>query len=201
MAGARPRRSRVMNPQDRFHLPQHEDRLLEYLDGQLPAPEAGAIEAHLAVCPECLALRLQWEQLDKKLARTLAQPRLSPDFAARLRQQVAVEAKVSASGVAAPKSAVPGAQMYDPGVGARRREKRIFWLALLDGLGYGAAAMVGGYWLLHLAVAWAPGPAGAGTDFLRSPAFLFALVTAGAALLVGLNLAAKNRVWRWLGAV
>ena len=26
-----------------------------------------------------------------------------------------------------------------------------------------------------------------------------ALVTAGAALLVGLNLAAKNRVWRWLG--
>ena len=28
-----------------------------------------------------------------------------------------------------------------------------------------------------------------------------ALVTGGATLLVGLNLAAKNRVWRWLGAV
>jgi len=50
-------------------------------------------------------------------------------------------------------------------------------------------------------VAWVPGPAGAGTAFLRGPAFLFALVAAGAALLVGVNLAAKNRVWRWLGAL
>ena len=190
-----------MNPQDRIHLPQDEDRLLEYLDGQLPPSEAHAIEAHLAACPECQALRREWEQLDEKLAHTLAQPRLSPDFGGRLRQKVAVEAKVSASGVEAPKSVVPGAQTYDPGVGARRREKHVFWLALLDGLGYGAAAMVGGYWLLHLAVAWAPSPAGAGTAFLRSPAFLFALVTGGATLLVGLNLAAKNRVWRWLGAV
>ena len=188
-----------MNPQDRIHSPQDEDRLLEYLDGQLPAPEARAIEAHLTGCPECQALRHQWEQLDERLARTLAQPRLSPDFAARLRQRVAVEAKAGASGLEAPKSGGLGAQTYELSIEARRREKRVFWLALLDGLGYGAAAVVGGYWLFHLVVAWVPGPAGAGTSFLRSPAFLFALVTAGAALLVGLNLASKNRVWRWLG--
>jgi anti-sigma factor RsiW len=189
-----------MNPQDRSHLPQDEDRLLEYLDGQLAAPEARAIEAHLAVCPECQALRRQWEQLDERLVRTLAQPRLSPDFTARLRQQVAVGAKAGAPGVEAPKSGGPGAQTYDAWIEARRRETRVFWLALLDGLGYGAVAVVGGYWLFHLAVAWVPGPAGGGTAFLRGPAFLFALVAAGAALLVGLNLAVKNRVWRWLGA-
>ena len=180
-----------MNPQDRFHSPQDEDRLLDYLDGQLPASEARAIEAHAAACPECQALRRQWEQLDEKLARTLAQPRLSPDFAARLRERVAVETKAGA----------PAAQTNEPLVEARRREKRVFWLGLLDGLGYSAAAMVGGYWLLHLAMAWVPSQAVAGTTFLRSPTFLFALVTAGAALLVGLNLAAKNRVWRWLGGL
>ena len=70
----------------------------------------------------------------------------------------------------------------------------MLWLDLLDVLGYGAAAAVGGYVLFHLAAAWAPGPASTGTAFLRSPAFLFALVAAGAALVVGLNLAAKNKV-------
>jgi anti-sigma factor RsiW len=190
-----------MNPQDRIHLPQHEDRLLEYLDGQLPAPEARAIEAHLATCPECQALRRQWEQLDEKLARTLAQPRLSPDFAARLRQQVAVEARAGAAGVRVGEGGGLKAQAHELRIEARRRGTSGLWLGLLDGLGYGAAGAVGGYWLFHLAVAWVPGPAGAGTAFLREPAFLFALVTAGAALLVGLNLAAKNRLWRWLGAV
>ena len=51
--------------------------------------------------------------------------------------------------------------------------------------------MVGGYWLFHLAVAWVPGPVHVGTAFLRSPVFVVAVATAGAALLAGLNLAAK----------
>ncbi|MGO8929808.1 MAG: anti-sigma factor family protein [Limisphaerales bacterium] len=187
-----------MNPQDRIHLPQDEDRLLEYLDDQLPATEARAIETHLAACPECQALRRQWEQLDEKLARTLAQPRLSPDFAARLREQVAPGARAA---VRVRKGGERGASTHEPWIEARRRATRISWLGLLDGLGYGAAAAVGGYWLFHLAVAWVPGHAGTGTAFLRDPAFLLALATAGAALLVGLNLAAKNRIWRWLGAV
>ena len=77
----------------------------------------------------------------------------------------------------------------------------MLWLGLLDGIGYGAAAAVGGYCLFRLAVAWIPGPAGTGTAFLSGPAFLFGLGTAGATLLFGLNLAAKNRLLRWLGAV
>jgi anti-sigma factor RsiW len=188
-----------MNPQGSIHSPQDEDRLLEYLDGQLRAPEARAIEAHLRFCPECQALRRQWEQLEERLVRVLAQPRLSSDFAARLRQEVAGEAKEGALGLEAPRSRVPVAQPYESSNEARRRETRVFWFALLDGLGYGAVAAIGGYWLFHLAVGWVPGPVGTGAAFLRSPAFLLALVTAAAALLVGLNLASKNRVWRWLG--
>ena len=190
-----------MNPQDRIHSPQDEDRLLQYLDGQLPAPEARAIEAHLAVCPDCQGLRRQWEQLDQQLARTLARPRLSPDFAARLRQQVAVEVKAGAPGARVRESAGAATQSHQPWIEDRRRWTSLLWLGLLDGVGYGAAAAVGGYCLLRLAVAWSPGPAGTGTAFLSSPAFLFSLAIAGATLLFGLNLAAKNRPLRWLGAV
>jgi len=190
-----------MDPQVSFHTPQDEERLLQFLDGQLPAPEAGAVETHLAVCSECQALRRQWEQLEEKLIRTLAQPRLSPAFAARLRAQIAVAGKASAPGVRVGEGGGPGAQTQEPWVEAQRRETRVFWLGLLDGLGYGAVAAVGGYWLFHLSVAWGPSPVGAGTGFLRGPTFLFALVAACAALLVGLKLAARNRVWRWLGAL
>ena len=105
------------------------------------------MEAHLSDCPECQALRRQWEQLDERLAHTLAQPRLSPEFAARLRQKVALAPAAGASGGEARKSEGLGAHRIDAGIEARRRERRVFWLALLDGLGYGAAAMAGGYWL------------------------------------------------------
>jgi anti-sigma factor RsiW len=190
-----------MNPQDRIHSPQDEDRLLQYLDGQLPAPDARAIEAHLAACPDCQALRHQWEQLDQQLARTLAQPRLSPDFAARLQQRVAAEVKAGAPAARMRESAGGAAQSHQPWIENRRRGRNLLWLGLLDGIGYGAAAAVGGYLLFRLTVAWVPGPAGTGTAFLSGPSFLFGLAIAGATLLFGLNLAAKNRPLRWLGAV
>ena len=190
-----------MDPQDRFHLPQDEERLLQYLDGQLPAPEARAAEAHLAVCPECQALRRQWAQLDERLAGTLARPRLPPDFAARLRQQVAGEEKAGAPGVQASQSSGPEALSHLPWFEAGGLWTKGLWLKLLDGLGYATAAAMGGYWLHHLMVAWIPGSAGASAAFMRGPASLFALVAAGAALLLGLNLAAKNRVLRWLGGL
>ena len=190
-----------MNPQDRIHSPQHEDRLLQYLDGRLPTPEARAIEAHLAACPECQTLRRQWEQLDQQLARTLAQPRLSPVFTKHLRQRVAAEAEASAADSRAREKSGAALQSHQPWIEDRRRGRSLLWLGLLDGLDYCAAAAVGGYLLFRLAVAWIPGPAGTGTAFLSGPSFLFGLAIAGATLLFGLNLAAKNKPLRWLGAV
>jgi anti-sigma factor RsiW len=187
-----------MDPQDKSHPPQDEERLLQYLDGQLPEPEARATEAHLAVCPECQTLRRQWAQLDEKLARTLAQPRLSPDFASRLRQRVAVERQASVAGVRTPESVSQQQQWRQPWPDHRGHWRSGLWLRLLDGLGYGVAAAVGGYWLYHLTVAWLPASVGASAAFLRSPAFLSSLVAAGAALLVGLNLASRHRLLGWL---
>ena len=190
-----------MNPQDRIHSPQDEDRLMQYLDGQLPAPEARAVEAHLATCPDCQALRRQWEQLDQQLARTLARPRLSPNFAARVRQRVAAEAEVGAAGLGVREGAGVAPESREPWIEERRRGRSLLWLGLLDGAGYGVAAAVGGYLLFRLAVAWVPSPAGAGASGLGGPGFLFGLAVAGATLLFGLNLAARNRPLRWLGAV
>ena len=190
-----------MNPRNRIHSPQDEDRLLQYLDGQLPAPEARAVEAHLAACPDCQARRRQWEQLDQQLARTLARPRLSPNFAARVRQRVAAEAEAGAAGSRVRESARVAAESREPWVEDRRRGTSLLWLGLLDGVGYGAAAAVGGYLLFRLAVAWVPSPAGAGTAASSGSGLLFGLAIAGATLLFGLNLAAGNRPLRWLGAV
>jgi hypothetical protein len=181
-----------------LHLPQDEERLLQYLDGQLSALDARAAEAHLAVCPECQGLRRQWAQLDEKLAGVLAQPTLSPGFAGRLREQVAAGLKAGALGVRVGESGGWGAELHDQWPGTLRGEPSLLWLGLLDVLGYGAAAAVGGCWLFHLAIAWVSGPPGGGAAFLRGPAFLIALVAAGAALLVGVNLAVKNRVLRWV---
>ncbi len=189
-----------MNPQDRVHSPEDDDRLLEYLDGQIPAPGARAIEAHVAVCAKCQALRGQWEQLEERLARTLAQPRLSADFATRLRQQVAAEAKADAQNARLQEKDWSQTQVMPIWAETGRRGSGALWLDLLDVLGYGAAAAVGGYVLSHLTAAWAPGLASTGDAFLRSRAFLFAVVSAGAVLAVGLNLAAKNKVKRWLRA-
>jgi anti-sigma factor RsiW len=190
-----------MNPQDRTHSPQDEDRLLQYLDGQLPAAEARATEAHLAACPTCQALRRQWEQLDEKLAHTLAQPRLSPDFAARLRQRVAVEVKGGAPTAQMQGGAGAEAESQQAWLAATRRVRSLLWLGLLDGVGYGAAAAAGGYWLFRLAMAWIPGPEGTGALVPGGTGFLFGLAVAGATLVFGLNLAARNKPLRWLGAV
>jgi anti-sigma factor RsiW len=190
-----------MNPQDRIHSPQDEDRLLQYLDGQILAPEARAIEARLAVCTECQTLRRQWEQLDERLARTLAQPRLSPDFAKHVRQRVAAEAEPGAASSRVREKAGVAPQSHQPWIEDRRRGTRVLWLGLLDSIGYGAAAAVGGYLLLRMSTVWVTAPAGAGTSVLSNSAFLFGLAIAGAALLFGVSLATKNKPLRWLGAV
>ena len=189
-----------MNPQDRTHSPQDEDRLLQYLDGQLPATEARAFETHLAACPTCQALRRQWEQLDEKLARALAQPRLSPDFAARLRQRVAVEVTGGAPTAQMQGGAGAEAESQQAWLEARQRVRSLLWLGLLDGVGYGAAAAAGGYLLFRLALAWIPGPAGTGVVVPGGTGFLFGSAIAGAMLLFGLSVATKNKLLRWVGA-
>ena len=52
---------------DFTHTANDEQRLLEYLEGELPASENRALEEHLGVCAECQTLAEQWRQLDSHL--------------------------------------------------------------------------------------------------------------------------------------
>ncbi len=75
------------------------------------------------------------------------------------------------------------------------------WPALLDWLGYGVGAALGGYGLLRFwpqLLRWAGQAEPATLDPLASP---LALATGGLVLLAGCVLAAKKPVARWLAAL
>ncbi len=187
-----------MNSPANSHPAEHEERLLQYLDGQLPAAEARALEAHLARCAECQTLCRQWQQIESPLVRVLGRPRLSPDFNARLRRRVLAESEAGATAGGRRESQDSTSQPRPAWSGARLYHSWPLWFRLLDGFGCVAAAAMGGYYLFRLALPWLPASSPEGVAFLNSPAFALALAAAAAALLVGANLGARNRLLRWL---
>jgi anti-sigma factor RsiW len=70
------------------HHLEWNDRLQDWLDGDVEAGESELIEAHLAQCPICQAQLAELEQLDTALRA--AAPRMSPDagFDQRLYEQI-----------------------------------------------------------------------------------------------------------------
>src|SRR5215471_939238 len=52
------------------------DRLSEYVDGELPASEAAALEAHLTVCPPCMSAVAELREV---VARARSLPPRAPD--------------------------------------------------------------------------------------------------------------------------
>src|SRR5262245_40087628 len=70
------------------HLQENENRILDYLENQLPASERRTVEEHLAVCPECRGFCQQLKQLDAALAQGLARPELSAEFATQLWRRI-----------------------------------------------------------------------------------------------------------------
>jgi anti-sigma factor RsiW len=82
------------------------DRLSDYLDGGLPAAEAGRLEAHLTRCPECAATLAQLRQVRER-ARSLAPPApphdLWPGILARIGQaEASGESRREEAGAFAP---------------------------------------------------------------------------------------------------
>lgn len=69
-----------------------ENRLLDYLDGQLPPADHAAIAVHLAACTECARLAAELCQLDHRLSARFAVPVLSADFDRRLQARLAATA-------------------------------------------------------------------------------------------------------------
>ena len=75
------------------HLQENENRILDFLENQLPAGERRVVEDHLAGCPECQTFCQRLKQLDAALAQGLARPELSPEFTAHMWQRIEAETK------------------------------------------------------------------------------------------------------------
>ncbi len=126
-----------------------EVRWLDFLEGQLQAGEARAFEDHLAVCPECQAFCRDWRQLEIELETSLPRPAFSPDFTARLWARIEPQAAEAASAAKARQRQQLETELQAAWAQWRRQFLRAEIPDLLDGLGYGVVAALGGYFLLR----------------------------------------------------
>ena len=175
-----------------------EQRLLEYLDGRLPAAEASVVEAHLSVCAECQAFAYQWRQLDPALAKALRPTGLPADFTTRLWKRIQAEPIVRTHATLEQERARLQAECEADWVARRRHELRRQLPLALDYVGYGALAALGGYlffglmlWLLQ----WSPQP---------TPTSLLSWIPAGSVALgmaiplCGAAFMARRQIARWV---
>ena len=70
------------------HSTQWNDRLQDWLDGELNEADSAAFEAHLAGCAECQQRVAEFEQLDAALDDAAPPLQLSDDFDQRLWAQI-----------------------------------------------------------------------------------------------------------------
>jgi anti-sigma factor RsiW len=63
----------------------HENEIVELVDGSLGPEQARALRLHLEACARCRAWRHEFAALNARLAAALPRPALSADFAERLR--------------------------------------------------------------------------------------------------------------------
>jgi anti-sigma factor RsiW len=70
-------------------------KLATYLDGELPAGEMKAIDAHLRTCPACAADLLGQVQMKRALQSASRRYAPSPEFRARIQQQISPPARAS----------------------------------------------------------------------------------------------------------
>jgi anti-sigma factor RsiW len=181
-----------------LHLSENDPRLHDYVDGCLRAGERAALEEHLACCPECTALCRQYQQLDHQLSRAIKRPPLSAEFHARLRARIQSESVHERTRLTDQKRQRLRAELQAQWQSYRRRFFRAQLPGFLDGLGYAAAAAVGGSLLFRLITVFshASGTSTAG----HNNYFALAIgAGAGAVILLGtLAFLAKNQVLRWL---
>ena len=178
------------------HLQENENRILDYLENQMPDSERRAVEAHLAVCPECGAFGQQLKQLDAALAHDLARPELSSEFTAHLWQRIETETRP----VPVPLRAQLKQQLEEE-FQARSTQLRKNFLLLpevLEGIGYAAVAAVAAYFLVQLLAGVFSAQLTTTTWPGANPALFFAYATGAICLLVGAGFALKRQAVRWL---
>jgi anti-sigma factor RsiW len=71
--------------------PEFEDLILDYCEGATSHADSAILESHVAACAGCRSYLAAQQELDLRLAKSLARPALSPQFAAHLAARIAVE--------------------------------------------------------------------------------------------------------------
>ena len=116
--------------------PEFENRVLDFLEGRLPAGERDAVGKHLAGCAGCRNFAGQLKQLDAALTQTVKAPVLSASFATKLRGRIATTTVLSASEIAERKRQFQAE--YEAGL-ARLRPFALPSRRWLESFGYAAA--------------------------------------------------------------
>ena len=103
--------------------PEFEDLILDYCEAAASPADSALLESHIAACPACRFSLAEQQELDLRLAKSLAVPSLSPAFGPRLASRIAAE----------------------------RRAPQFRWLPrILDGIGYLGMATAAGFLLQQL---------------------------------------------------
>jgi anti-sigma factor RsiW len=180
-----------------WHNAHAEARLLEYLDGVLPPLEASAVEAHLAVCPECQALAEQWRRVDFELCAHLKRPTLAAAFRVQVWRKIGTDPSRAPARNPAQLQEEWSANWSD----YRRRFLRAHFPALLDCLGYGVATAIAGYLLFRLSTPLVSLWAQVTTNPMQPWVLPLGFGMAALSLIGAFGLATKRTLKRWLGAL
>jgi anti-sigma factor RsiW len=101
--------------------PEFEDLILDYCDAAASPADSELLQSHIAACTGCRDFLAQQQELDLRLAKSLAAPSLSAAFDQRLAGRIALQ----------------------------RRTAELRWLPrILDGIGYLSMATAAG-WLIQ----------------------------------------------------
>ena len=124
-----------------------EQRIHDFVENQLTAPDRAVVEAHLAECIGCQALARQFRQLDRALSRQVKAPALSAGFDTRLRQRIQAGAtRLSDAQRAERKRQLQGE--YQANL-ARLHWWQTDWAGVLNILGFAVLAGLAGWVLWH----------------------------------------------------
>lgn len=165
---------------------EFENRILEYLENQLPLAERPVVETHLAACTGCQAVARQLQQIDAALTKGIKQPTLPSDFSVRLRQRIQTGTLLLPETPLVERKRQLQAE-FEAGL-ARLRRKSLNLTSLLDILGWAVLAACAGGLIWKLTPAWTNLAAQHGLDCVDQNLAFSWIISAGF-ILIGLTVA------------
>jgi anti-sigma factor RsiW len=177
--------------------PEFEDRIIDWLDGELSAVERKTVENHVAACAACCNFAEELKSLDAVLASTIQRPALPGDFKSKMLRRVALEFSTQHSHAAiAQRKQAEESEFQALRAELPQRVLRANLTTVLDVLGYLAIVAIG-WLLLDYALARLPAISAAlPNSIAQNPAqFLawsFSAVCVGAGMAFGIRRIARN---------